>query len=801
MPNRVNLATVVDPSTGLQVVYTPPKKHHQIGSAKTMYQLLTKSAAAWLTGNSEVSVQPDAAWSHWRQTTGCSSSTCPNADDDAQMAGFALPTGHLLCQSCFSAWETAFLAQLNITQEQPCYRDAKGTCYGCTLAASSSRTRLRHLLIRGHLRDLCYHFLGHLPSNTSNQVVCILHRELCNLHSSLDRKYLVGIPARLYRSVLGWLGWHYKTILSQPITSMPPLDLDRLEQWATVCYNKLCAVDLRPVTQKTKRLQSTLMMAHAFDQAPALRTLEPSLVDHSGLASTLLSNVAGRGLLRRTLELDTLTLPAPADNSIGRQTDARCVICKNVNADAWEATDTGLVCHNCLACKRWWHLECIPLEERDTSELADPNGRCAECIASRRYAVNRILELVRTEAGQCRLLLEYVGYDRCELDKCSALDVMDHVGKGALIEAYQRHEPTRTTRSLLHCVLALLDALDHEEPLKNVGFHVKMTHDDPKLYLVSHASLAKRGFSVGQANVYHMLASEHRLYIPFSLSQLLIDINGKALPKVPSSSARPPTLQEIVEHLHALTETSLPLALAHSTVTDGAGWPGLGLLSGSRLSDIIITLTVFATRYTAERWLAHLQTAIPGCTEQDAQWLTSLQAPVDSPMPAPQNQLKRKASVPAEPNPCVKRRLAATQSVPLRRSPRSQPTPVPTSSAAPEDEAPSQLAASHRNLRPQLSLAFRRLYGTAQHKGILACLAMLKLYCECLGTTWTGNSARDPVVFFKTADMADTSKWQRIPAEFDKTQAKAYSFAPPGRQTTREFDRSSGTGPIHGRPP
>jgi len=212
-------------------------------------------------------------------------------------------------------------------------------------------------------------------------------------------------------------------------------------------------------------------------------------------------------------------------------------------------------------------------------------------------------------------------------------------------------------------------------------------------------------------------------------------------------------------------------------------------------------LTVFATRYTAERWLAHLQTAIPGCTEQDAQWLTSLQAPVDSPMPAPQNQLKRKASVPAEPNPCVKRRLAATQSVPLRRSPRSQPTPVTTSSAAPEDEAPSQLAASHRNLRPQLSLAFRRLYGTAQHKGILACLAMLKLYCECLGTTWTGNSARDPVVFFKTADMADTSKWQRIPAEFDKTQAKAYSFAPPGRQTTREFDRSSGTGPIHGRPP
>ena len=148
--------------------------------------------------------------------------------------------------------------------------------------------------------------------------------------------------------------------------------------------------------------------------------------------------------------------------------------------------------------------------------------------------------------------LEYAGYDFYELDKCSVLDVMGHVGRGALIEAYQRHEPTRTTRSLLHCVLALLDALDHEEPLKNFGLHVKMTHDDPKLYLVSHASLAKRGFSIGQANVYHMLAPEHRLYIPFSLLQLLVDTNGKELPRVPCSSARPPTLREIVEHLHAL---------------------------------------------------------------------------------------------------------------------------------------------------------------------------------------------------------------------------------------------------------
>jgi hypothetical protein len=236
---------------------------------------------------------------------------------------------------------------------------------------------------------------------------------------------------------------------------MSPLDVSQYEQWATVCYNKLCAVDLRPATRKAKRPQSDLMMAHAFDKAPALRALEPTLTDHSGLSSILLPNTDGRRLLRQALDLDGLTFPEPADNSIGRHTDARCAVCKNVDNDAWHATDPGLVCHNCLACKQWWHLECLPGEEKETTELADPNGRCAECIADRRYAMNRILELARMETGQYRLLLEYIGYSFYELDKPSALDVMERVGREALVEAYQRHEITRETRSLLfvswHC--------------------------------------------------------------------------------------------------------------------------------------------------------------------------------------------------------------------------------------------------------------------------------------------------------------------------------------------------------------
>jgi hypothetical protein len=327
-----------------------------------------------------------------------------------------------------------------------------------------------------------------------------------------------------------------------------------------------------------------------------------------------------------------------------------------------------------------------------------------------------------------------------------------------------------------------------------------MTHDDPRLYLIGHASLEKRGLSIGQANIYQLLAPEHRLYLPFSLPQLLVDVHGNALPKPPSISAQPLTLQELVAHLTALTTNSLPLALAHITLHSGSD-QGLGLLSGSRLSDIITALAVFGTRYGEERWLTFLQQAIPGCTILDVQWLISYPAPVDSPLPAPQSQNKRKAPSIGGPELRNTKRSAVAQSAPVRRSPRSHPTPVTEPTVTHDMEAPSHLAASHQILRPQLSQAFRRLYGTAKHKGILTGLTILKLYCECLGTTWAGNSDRDPVVFFRTADMADTRRWQHLPAEFDKTQAKAYSFTQPDNSANPASDKSSGLGPVNGRPP
>jgi hypothetical protein len=201
------------------------------------------------------------------------------------------------------------------------------------------------------------------------------------------------------------------------------------------------------------------------------------------------------------------------------------------------------------------------------------------------------------------------------------------------------------------------------------------------------------------------------------------------------------------------------------------------------------------------------ENAVPGCTELEAQWLISHPAPVDSPaLPAPQSQKspaqnKRKASNIGGSELRNTKRSAAASSAPVRRSPRSHHTPITEPTVVQDTEAPSDLAASYQNLRPQLSQAFGRLYGTAQHRGILASLAILKLYCDhCLDTTWTGNPARDPAVFFRTADMADTNEWQRLPEEFEKNQAEAYSFTQPDHSANLASDRSSGQGPVNGRP-
>ena len=174
--------------------------------------------------------------------------------------------------------------------------------------------------------------------------------------------------------------------------------------------------------------------------------------------------------------------------------------------------------------------------------------------------------------------------------------------------------------------------MDQTEPLKQLGLHLKLVHNDPRFYLISHRSLGQRGLNTAEASTYNMLAPDHRLFLPFSLQQLLVDPSGKALPDMTGGPTSSP--YAAATHLEALTTNSLVLALAHAIVADGL-WDSLGLLSGSCLADIITALDEFCSRYDRHRWQIILCEAIPGLTEQDVDWLSSLHVSLNGPLPPP----------------------------------------------------------------------------------------------------------------------------------------------------------------------
>jgi hypothetical protein len=140
---------------------------------------------------------------------------------------------------------------------------------------------------------------------------------------------------------------------------------------------------------------------------------------------------------------------------------------------------------------------------------------------------------------------------------------------------------------------------------------IKLVHQDARLYLMSHASLQKRGFAPGVASAIHtsmLVAQEHRLVIPFSLKNLQCTLDGTCIP-MPHGAGEDslkrraePSLQALADHLTALTDnhTSLPMALAAAT-RGAAEWKGLGLLSGSSINDIATALSIICSQYGTEQ--------------------------------------------------------------------------------------------------------------------------------------------------------------------------------------------------------
>jgi hypothetical protein len=78
---------------------------------------------------------------------------------------------------------------------------------------------------------------------------------------------------------------------------------------------------------------------------------------------------------------------------------------------------------------------------------------------------------------------------------------------------------------------------------------------------------------------------------------------------------------------------------------------------------------------------------------------------------------------------------------------------------------PSQLAASQRPYRVQLSRAKRKLHGEAREKGALYFLQMFTAYLQFLGKQYSA-SGQDPLIFFETKDLVSTRNWKAVSAVF-----------------------------------
>ncbi len=105
--------------------------------------------------------------------------------------GMVLLGGQLLCPPCHPKWETHVRREMGFIHNHRCPRDADGRCLHCTMEDVSARSKLRHLLVRGQLRDLIHQLFSHLPQNTQGQVANVFYREARDLHRGQDHAFLI----------------------------------------------------------------------------------------------------------------------------------------------------------------------------------------------------------------------------------------------------------------------------------------------------------------------------------------------------------------------------------------------------------------------------------------------------------------------------------------------------------------------------------------------------------------------------------------------------------------------------------
>ena len=871
---QVNLATVTDPVSGLEVPFVPRRRQtgHQHATPQRFRELLLSYFTSFTSasGRNEPAIRPEVQpWHSLVATGACGGQTCTADGAAIREFGMVLMNGTVLCRECHRKWEHHVRKEMGFHHTPKCPRDVDGRCLSCTTIDAQARPKLRSLLVRDQIRDLTHALFSHLPTNTQGFVSNILYRQARTLHRGQDHSLMISIPAVIHFKILSLLAWHYYDSTVRFIQSVPKHDYAASEPWAMECRKELMLVQL----QKRQSPQQTPPEVadkeeEFFRGSPSLKTLKYHLRSHSGLSASLLHTADGCRLLYDRLGIRELSRPDPADWSLRHTSEARCKICQIYEHDLMEVSEVanmGEVVHNCMSCNGWWHESCMAAADRQTLPSAPidnvedgvaPPWRCQECVKNGQYAVQRVLEVVRGEDGKFYLLLEYLGYRYLEVRLENRL-----VDKNSeLKRAYREHANTRSSLSLLYCAGAILDAMWHGQSLKELGLETKLVHQDARLYLISHTSLHKRGFAPGMASIIQMLVDqEHRLVIPFSLTNLQCTLEGTRMPMPHGSGEasleRPaePSLQALANHLTALTDldTSLPMALAEAT-KGAIEWEGLGLLSGSSIIDIATALSIFCSQYSSGHWGNLLRQELPELTDEDIEWLCGLTEAMESQEPVlaksasaqsinPLTQSGRSkrrrrghdvgtantfslsqdslpSSAPPDAPTTGRKRKTIDPSLPVRRSPRlysEQSAPGNGRGAQPEldtqsDQVPGQppppspLAASQRPFRKQLSRARRNLHGAGPRAtGSLFFLQIFTSFLQFIGEHYSAHG-QDQIIFFGTNDLRSTKDWKAVSAALDRNQPTTrlpFRVEKSNHGDNPLTDRSSGIGPMHGIEP
>ena len=159
--------------------------------------------------------------------------------------GMVLLGGHLLRPPCHRKWEAHVRKVMGFGHNAQCPRDTDGRCLHCVMEDTAARSKLRHLLVRGQLRDLNYQLFSHLPQNIQGQVTNVFYREARDLHRGQDHAFLISVPVVLHAKILSLISWHYKNFTAKLITGVPPSNPADTEPWAMACIEALSVIQMK----------------------------------------------------------------------------------------------------------------------------------------------------------------------------------------------------------------------------------------------------------------------------------------------------------------------------------------------------------------------------------------------------------------------------------------------------------------------------------------------------------------------------------------------------------------------------